>query len=235
MLREILAVASEKGICSCTVIAPMDVLNAPVLVLNRYYQAVRITTVRRALMMMYVGAARALGREYETYDFEAWACLRPCNGEQMIGTSSGALLAPRLLVLSRYGRLPIATLRLSRRNILLRDKFTCQYCGCRPPVSDLDVDHVTPRSRGGLSTWQNLVTACRACNLRKGNATPEEAGMALLGKPYRPSWTASVELAAVPQYFSEWEPFLASVPGGRRLAGPNMASTEEALRQMLSP
>jgi hypothetical protein len=212
MLRVALTFANESVIPALMAVL-MDLLNAPVLVLNRYYQAVRITTVRRALMMMYVGAARALGREYETYDFNAWASnSRRVDGE-FIRTSSGRLRAPRLLVLSRYGRLPTATLRLSRRNILLRDKFTCQYCGSKPPLSDLDIDHVTPRSRGGISSWQNLVTACRTCNLRKGNATPEEAAMELLNKPHRPNWTASIELASVPRYFSEWEPFLASVPG----------------------
>jgi hypothetical protein len=191
----------------------MDLLNAPVLVLNRYYQAVRLTTVRRALMMMYVDAAKALGPEYETYDFRAWASATGKGDSDMIPTSSGKLRAPRLLVLSRYGRLPEATLRLSRRNILLRDKFTCQYCGVKPPLTDLDVDHVIPRSRGGQSTWINLVAACRSCNLRKSSSTPEEAGMILLSKPYRPSWTAAVELAAVTQYFTEWEPFLAVAPG----------------------
>jgi hypothetical protein len=191
----------------------MDLLNAPVLVLNRYYQAVRLTTVRRALMMMYVGAAKALGAEYETYDFSAWEKATHGGHVDMIRTSSGQLRAPRLLVLSRYGRLPAATLRLSRRNILLRDKFTCQYCGAQPALGDMDVDHVIPRSRGGESSWHNLVAACRACNLRKSNATPEEAGMTLLNKPYRPSWTAAVELSTVTQYFSEWEPFLVAAPG----------------------
>jgi hypothetical protein len=205
----------------------MDLLNAPVLVLNRYYQAVRITTVRRALMMMYVGAARALGPEYETYDFRAWSATTNGSNAGLIGTSSGKLRAPRLLVLSRYGRLPATALRLSRRNILLRDRFTCQYCGAKPPVSELDVDHVTPRSRGGLSTWQNLVAACRSCNLRKSNSTPEEARMTLLNKPYRPSWTASVDLATVAEYFSEWEPFLAAAPGVVHYVNPPQTSVEE--------
>ena len=191
----------------------MDLLNAPVLVLNRYYQAVRLTTVRRALMMMYVGAAKALGAEYETYDFGAWEATTRGGETEMIRTSSGQLRAPRLLVLSRYGRLPAASLRLSRRNILLRDKFTCQYCGAQPPLGDMDVDHVIARSRGGQSTWNNLVAACRNCNLRKSNSTPEEAGMTLLNKPYRPSWTAAMELATVTQYFTEWEPFLVAAPG----------------------
>jgi hypothetical protein len=205
----------------------MDLLNAPVLVLNRYYQAVRMTTVRRALMMMYVGAARALGPEYETYDFYAWAATPIGNDAEVIGTSSGRLRAPRLLVLSRYGRLPATALRLSRRNVLLRDKFTCQYCGVQPPLSELDIDHVIPRSRGGQSSWQNLVAACRSCNLRKSNATPEEAHMSLLNKPYRPSWTASIELAAVTQYYAEWEPFLAAAPGVLNYSKPSPSAPEE--------
>ncbi len=184
------------------------------LVLNRNYQPVRITTARQALMMMYVGRARALNAELEPCDFRAWASLAPCNGEELIGTSSGPLAIPRLLILSRYGRLPKGALRLSRRNLLLRDKFRCQYCGSRLPAADLDLDHVVPRSRGGASTWENLVAACRQCNVRKGDSTPEEAGMSLRAKPVRPTWTAAVQLASAPRFFSEWEPFLGPTQGG---------------------
>ncbi len=191
-------------------------LNAPVLVLNRNYLPVRITTARRALMMMYVGAARALDAEHEPYDFTAWKTARPVNGEEMIRTSGGQLMIPRLVLLSRYSQLPLATLRLSRRNVLLRDNYCCQYCGRQLAPGDLDLDHVIPRSRGGTTTWENLVASCRACNLRKGNATPEEAGMKLLGRPFRPSWRTTVQLASVSRRFQEWEPFLAAIPDRER-------------------
>src|SRR5262245_49831336 len=142
-------------------------LEAPVLVLNRNYQPVRVTRARRALMLLYIGAAKALDAKYEAYDFARWAALRPTDDYEVIGTTSGPLCIPRRLMLARYGRIPSATLRLSRRNVYLRDDFTCQYCGERKPSRDLNLDHVTPRSQGGKATWENLVTSCRPCNFEK--------------------------------------------------------------------
>ena len=97
----------------------------------------------------------------------------------------------------------------------MRDEYTCQYCGSRPGVKELNLDHVQPRSRGGRSTWENLVTSCRQCNLKKGRSTPAEAGMRLPKRPVRPSWSLALSLAAQRRRFVEWEPFLADVaPAG---------------------
>lgn len=170
----------------------------------------RVTTARRALMMLFAGNARALDASYDAHDFSSWAGLpiAPEMNDDVIGTSSGPLRIPRVLLLSRYGRVPRANLRLSRRNVFMRDGYTCQYCGVSPALSELNLDHVTPRSRGGPATWENLVTSCRPCNLRKGSSTPDEAGMRLRTKPVRPAWTASVLLATTRRRFHEWDPFL---------------------------
>jgi 5-methylcytosine-specific restriction endonuclease McrA len=85
-------------------------------------------------------------------------------------------------------------LPLTRRTVLTRDQHTCQYCGTQPGQKHLTLDHVIPRSRGGLNVWENVVTACAACNQRKGNRTPREAGMPLRGKPARPHYVAIVLL-----------------------------------------
>jgi 5-methylcytosine-specific restriction endonuclease McrA len=183
-------------------------LDAPVLVLNRNYQPVRVTRARRALMLLYVGSARALDADYEAYDFERWRGISPGEGDEVVGTTSGPVRIPRLLLLGRYGRVPVTTLRLSRRNVYLRDDYTCQYCGQRMTARDLNLDHVLPRSHGGRATWENLVTSCRRCNFRKGSATPEGAGMRLLRVPVRPGWSTAAALAAAPRRFVEWEPFL---------------------------
>lgn len=183
-------------------------LEAPVLVLNRNYQPVRVTRARRALMMLYLGAAKALDAKCEAYDFIRWTELGALEGYEVIRTSSGPLCIPRLMLLSRYGRIPSTTIRLSRRNVYLRDDFTCQYCGVRKPSRDLNLDHVTPRSQGGKATWENLVTSCRRCNFNKGSGTPEDAGMRLLRTPVRPTWSTAAALAAAPRHFVEWEPFL---------------------------
>lgn len=189
---------------------PRTGLRSPVLVLNRNYQPVRITDAKQAFAMLFRGRARALDRAYEPYDFEGWLERVDADAEQ-IGTARGPITIPRVLLLENYGRVPRAPLRLSRRHIYLRDDHTCQYCGLQPGPKELNLDHVLPRSRGGRSSWENLVTSCRPCNLSKGYATPEEAGMTLARKPVRPSWNMALSLAAERRRFPEWEPFLVSV------------------------
>jgi len=183
-------------------------LDSPVLVLNRHFQAVRVSNARRALSLLYVGIARALDDRYEAHDFEQWSKLE-LPGYDVIGTLRGSVCIPRILLLHRYGRVPVTTLRLSRRNVYMRDDFTCQYCGERPAVKELNLDHVRPRSQGDRTTWDNLVTSCRRCNFRKGGHTPEGAGMRLMRVPVRPSWSTAAALAAAPRKFTEWDPFLA--------------------------
>lgn len=187
-------------------------LDAPVLLLNRHYQPVRVSQARRAFTLLFVGSARALDDRYEAYDFAQWAKLQ-LPGYETIGTMHGDVCVPRVLLLQRYARVPTTTLRLSRRNVYMRDDFTCQYCGEQRAPKDLNLDHVTPRSRGGRTTWDNLVTSCRRCNFAKGSGTPEAAGMRLLRAPIRPSWSTAAALAAAPRRFAEWEPFLTTRAG----------------------
>jgi 5-methylcytosine-specific restriction endonuclease McrA len=111
--------------------------------------------------------------------------------------------------LLRYDRTPRVTVRLTRRNLMFRDAHQCQYCGKRPPLRELNIDHVLPRSRGGADSCENLVTACRVCNLRKGWKTPEEANMRLARRPFRPKWTMTAQILLGSGWkFKEWEPFL---------------------------
>jgi 5-methylcytosine-specific restriction endonuclease McrA len=172
---------------------------------------VRITDASQGFSMLFHGRARALDAGYEPHDFAAWASRRPADGDEAIGTPRGAICIPRVLLLHDYNRVPRAPLRLSRRHVYMRDGYTCQYCGKKPGVKELNLDHVLPRSRGGRSSWENLVTSCRPCNLRKGWATPDEAGMLLSRLPVRPSWSMALSLAAQRRRFVEWEPFLASL------------------------
>lgn len=182
----------------------------PVLVLNRVFQPVRITTVRRAMRLLYTGTAQALDASGELFDFERWLALPVRDGvDDMVAVVSGALRVPRIVHLRRYGRVRCPTVRLTRRNLMLRDGFTCQYCGRRRPVRDLDIDHVCPRSRGGEDSWTNLVTACQPCNRRKGRRTPAEAAMPLLRRPAAPRWSTAVQLlVGTARRYKEWEPFL---------------------------
>jgi len=192
-------------------------LSAQVLVVNRNLQAVHITTARRAFVLMFTDVARALDPAWVAHDFESWASLSPSGDGPTVGTSRGPILIPRVLQLVAYDRMPRTTIRLTRRNIFLRDGYTCQYCARRGTPRDLNLDHVMPRSRGGPMTWENVVCSCRVCNLKKGGRTPPEANMRLLRRPVRPRWSPVLALAFSPGRPAEWEPFLASLPGAREL------------------
>lgn len=186
-----------------------DVLSRPVLVLNRYLQPVQVTTAKRAFVLLYGGAAHALDEIGEAYDFDLWRTLPVRDTDDVLPIVDGVLRVPRVVHLHRYDRTPRVTVRLTRKNLMLRDAHQCQYCGKRPPVRDLNIDHVVPRSRGGDDSWENLVTACRVCNLRKGWKTPEEANMHLARRPFRPRWTMTVQiLMGAGSRFDEWAPFL---------------------------
>ena len=188
---------------------PHDPLELPVLLVNRLFIPVQITTARRGLLLLFGGSALALDEAGELHEFARWRHLPVRERDDGLPIVGGALRVPRVLHLRRYERIRRVVVRLTRRNLMLRDGHQCQYCARRPAVRDLNIDHVMPRSRGGPDTWENLVTACRACNVRKGRKTPEEAGMRLLRAPTAPRWSTAMELLHGEQApFEEWGPFL---------------------------
>ena len=166
------------------------VLNRPTLVLNRNWQPVNVTTVARALVLLWNESAHVVDpADYQTYTWEDWSRLRPRQGERFIQAVRFRLRAPEVITLSDFDRLPSMAVTFSRRNIFKRDRFTCQYCGVQPGSEELTLDHVIPRAQGGESRWSNCVLACMECNKRKADRTPEQAGMRLKHKPVRPTWT----------------------------------------------
>jgi 5-methylcytosine-specific restriction endonuclease McrA len=183
-------------------------VDAHVLVLNRFYQPVNVIGVRRALCMLYIGAARALDRQYQLFDFTSWAALSAEYHDESVRTSNRRIRIPRILVLQAYDRVPVGRIRFSRQNIFLRDDGTCQYCREQLPRRELNLDHVQPRSRGGKTNWENVVTSCIECNFKKGGRTPEEAGMKLMRKPKKPRWAELVHPPRLYARYSEWLPFL---------------------------
>ena len=183
-------------------------LDTSVLVLNRVYQPVHVTSVRRAVSLLYQGVARAIDEQYRLLDFESWAAVAVAAQEEAIHTPSRAIRVPRVVVLVAHAHLPRHRVRFSRLNVYARDESTCQYCGRRLPRSELNLDHVVPRSRGGSTSWENVVCSCVACNLRKGGRTPEESGMRLLRVPARPRWTSVFRNATRRAIYREWRPFL---------------------------
>lgn len=179
-----------------------------VLVLNRGFVPVHVTSLRRAFCMLYMGVARALDEQYQSFDFESWSDLKVREGEYGIGVVGKMIRTPRVILLQVYDRLPKKQVRFSRNNIYARDKNRCQYCGKTFPKSDLNLDHVLPKSRGGGTNWGNIVCSCVNCNRKKGGRTPEEANMNLLSTPKRPSWKECLRLSAGTHVYQEWMPFL---------------------------
>ena len=186
-----------------------DVLALPVLLLNRHFSPVSLATARRAFILLYGGAAHAVDHTGETHTFDQWMSVPIRGGDTGLPIIGGQIRVPRVLHLLRYDRSPRVAVRLTRRNLMLRDQYQCQYCGRRPSVRDLNVDHVLPRSRGGADSWENLVISCRGCHLRKGRRTPAEASMALLNVPQRPRWSTATQIRlVVREPIAEWQPFL---------------------------
>lgn len=183
-------------------------LNSSVLVLNRSYLPVHVTSARRAFALLYQGIARAVNEEYRTFDFEAWSQLAVVRDGESVGTPSGRIRVPRVIVLLAFDRLPRRHVRFSRINIMTRDRFQCQYCGSRPARVELNLDHVVPRALGGRTTWENVVTSCLECNRTKGGRTPVQAGMELVRRPVRPRWTPLAHLMLTGARYEEWRPFL---------------------------
>ena len=166
-----------------------QMLQRPTLVLNRNWQAVGVAPVARSLVLVWNDKARVVDpADYQQYAWEDWAKLSPRDGEPYIQSVRVRLRVPEVVTLVRYDRLPAAAVTFSRRNVFKRDRFTCQYCGTQPGSEELTIDHVVPRAQGGTSSWTNCVLSWLACNKRKADRTPDQAGMKLRKEPVRPTW-----------------------------------------------
>ena len=127
---------------------------------------------------------------------------------EYVSTVSCDIRVPRIIRLLFYNRLPRQKVKLNRRNIFARDENHCQYCGKSFPTSELTLDHITPRSQGGGSSWKNLVCACVACNARKGGRLPKEAGMRLIHPAKRPRRSPVIHLKLRSPKYQSWKTFL---------------------------
>lgn len=201
-------------------------LDTPVLLLNRHYAPLRVITARRAFTLLCKELAEVVHVEGESteatfsnYDFSQWLEVSALQHEMepaahdWVRTVRLSIAVPRIIRLHGYDRLPRVRIRLSRRTIFERDGHQCQYCRRHFRASDLSVDHVLPRARGGGDSWENLVTACIRCNAAKGDRTPAEAGMPLARAPKRPAPDSLLSAGRVggrradPRYAS-WRIFL---------------------------
>ncbi|UCD37670.1 MAG: HNH endonuclease [Fidelibacterota bacterium] len=164
------------------------ILNRYVLVLNQSYEPVMVTNAKRAVILMLLGKAEEV-----------------VNYQEVVHSPSIQMPLPSIVRLSRYVRVRDKEIVMTRKNVLKRDNHRCQYCG-RSSVP-LTLDHVVPKQRGGRDTWNNLVSACHPCNVRKGNRTPSEADMPLIRPPHKPSRITYFQ-KFVRKHQAAWRPYL---------------------------
>ena len=193
-------------------------LDASVLVLNKMFMAVHVISVRRAFCLLCKELAEVVsleGDRFTTYDFTSWRELSTYR-EQFFGeedddwvrTVNSEIRVPRVIRLFGYDKLPKQTVKFNRRNIFARDHNLCQYCGKKYPTAELSLDHVVPRSQGGLNTWENIVCACVSCNVRKGGRTPKQAHMTLIRKAEKPKRSPVLNLKLTQKKYRSWQAFL---------------------------
>ena len=184
-------------------------LTSPVLVLNRYFVPITITSVKRAFVMLYGGIAKAVDTEYNTFDFESWAQISEFRDQdEVVCTVSSIIKTPRVIILVRYEGAIRKEARFNRLNIFRRDGGRCQYCSKQFSRSELTIDHVVPRTQGGRSAWDNVVCCCIDCNRKKGGRTPAQARMKLKTVPKKPTWDPFSNIYIKAIRYKEWEPFL---------------------------
>jgi 5-methylcytosine-specific restriction endonuclease McrA len=191
----------------------LGVLDDPVLVLNRCWQPIHTCSVRRALHLVCLGRAQVVQVDGEarfaTHDFASWLDhSRGATGEGVVHGISRSLWAPRVVVLALYDKLPRLEVKFTRRNVFLRDQFTCQYCSKVLPEQQINLDHVIPRDKGGRTTWDNIVTSCVRCNSRKANKLPHEVGMHPVRKPFAPRWRPLFGLQEGSRAHASWGHFI---------------------------
>jgi 5-methylcytosine-specific restriction endonuclease McrA len=179
--------------------------SAKVLILNQTFEPLQVCSARRAVILLFAGKAERIE-----------------DTARVVRSPSTALLLPSVIRLHRYIRKPARpTIAFNKKNILKRDAHTCQYCG-RNGGERMTIDHVVPKSLGGRTVWENVVSACRACNLKKGNKPPEEAGMRLLRRPGKPLSIFYLGiLAHASQRYESWSKYLPKETEWQAVMGPH--------------
>ena len=179
--------------------------------------AVHVTTAKRAFCLLFKDAAEVIAfgddNTMGAYDIRSWVELSAMRNKfpddsEFVRTTSLDIRVPKIIRLLFYDRLPRRLVKFNRRNIIARDSNRCQYCGKRRPTSELSLDHIVPRSRGGLTTWANVVCCCTECNVRKGGRTPAEAGIRLIRAPYKPRRSPLIRVRIQSDKYKSWKYFV---------------------------
>ncbi|MSR32376.1 MAG: HNH endonuclease [Gemmataceae bacterium] len=193
-------------------------LEASVLVLNKLFMAVQVISVKRAFILLVKDAAEVVSMEdgqYASYDFTSWREVSEYRSryfrqddDDWVRTVSCEIQVPRVIRLTDFDKVPQQAIKFNRRNLFARDHNMCQYCGKKFPTQELSLDHVIPRSQGGVNSWENVVCACVTCNVKKGGRTPKQAHMHLTRKPEKPKRSPLLHLKMSNRKYESWRTFL---------------------------
>ena len=185
-----------------------DVLDEPVLVLNKNWQYIAVATAREAVSSLFTGSTTAVDPEtYAMYTFEDWIERGVKPGALFIHSQHIDFEIPEVIVLAEFDKIPQRSLRYSKRSVLHRDGHTCQYCGLQL-VEGLTIDHVLPRCQGGQTEWINCVACCIKCNTKKAHRTPEQAKMRLRRQPVKPSYALDHAVKTLAKIKPTWAKFV---------------------------
>ena len=162
------------------------------LILNAGYEPLQLVSWQKAICLVLTSKAEVIA-EYG----------------QVVRTISTIYPLPSVVRLKRYARVVrrLSLARCTRKNVFLRDKFECQYCGAHCRSGSITIDHVIPKCRGGATSWENVVAACQDCNRRKGNRSPDSVGLKLRRKPHRPGWRELLD-DSHQDVVTDWLPYL---------------------------
>ena len=181
----------------------MSQLDELVLALNRNFFAIEVTDTKDAICSLVLGRAVVVDEDYNKYTLDEW--IKITNQFSLdtdftkkypivIKSPSISLFAPHVIAYQRNDSIPIKgrSVRFSRKSIMQRDNYTCQYCGVKPKKEDINLDHIIPKSRGGTNSWINLVASCIYCNAKKGDRLLTELGWKLIQEPKEPKWKSHI-------------------------------------------
>jgi 5-methylcytosine-specific restriction endonuclease McrA len=194
----------------------MSLLNSPTLVLNKLWVPVSVESVKESITKAFSGIANFIDEEtYQIYNWENWVDAFSLSREEdslsskykFISTVSMFIRIPEIILLKKYSKIPKVEIKLTRRNLLIRDNFRCFYTGEKVTSKTATIDHVIPKSKGGKTVWTNVVICSFDANIRKADKTLEEAGLKLRKKPEKPIWNPLYTFSN-PRRPKSWDKFI---------------------------
>lgn len=173
-----------------------------VLIINASWVPIHLVTWEKAVSLIYNGKVKCIDSDWVSYEKEDWLELSKHTKDFYVMRSPSVSIAlPEVASLKSYRKLRKEKgVKFSRQNILTRDGNRCAFCGGIFPTKDLTLDHLKAKSKGGATSWDNILTACRSCNQKKGDKTPEEAGMTPLFLPKKPEWSGGHNFKEMPSW-----------------------------------